>query len=343
MTSLRAGEWVEVRSKEEILATLDTRGCLDNLPFMPEMFEHCGKRFRVRSRAHKTCDTVDKTGGRWMRDAVHLDEIRCDGSAHGGCGALCLVFWKEAWLRRAEGSGAVTVRVPARECTDADVRAATRATAPGPDDDPTYSCQATMLPRATTPLPWWDVRQYLEDFFSGNNSSRELLGGAAYVACYEVMKRVEWRSGALSRRLIGAYDLVQALFGGVPYPRKRGTIPAGQKTPSRPLGLRPGDLVRVRTHLEILGTLDTNNKNRGMYFDAEEVPYCGKTFRVRSNVTKIINERTGKMLALKGENVILDGVYCKGWYSDRRMFCPRAIYPIWRETWLERAGDENAP
>jgi hypothetical protein len=40
----KAGEWVEVRSREEILATLGKNGCLENLPFMPEMFAFCGQR-----------------------------------------------------------------------------------------------------------------------------------------------------------------------------------------------------------------------------------------------------------------------------------------------------------
>ena len=26
---------------------------------MPQMFEYCGKRFKVYKRAHKTCDTVN--------------------------------------------------------------------------------------------------------------------------------------------------------------------------------------------------------------------------------------------------------------------------------------------
>ena len=41
---LRAGEWVEVRSKEEILKTLDKRGQLEGLPFMPQMFALWGRR-----------------------------------------------------------------------------------------------------------------------------------------------------------------------------------------------------------------------------------------------------------------------------------------------------------
>ena len=75
---LRAGDWVTVRTKAEILATLDKCGQLDEMPFMPQMFQYCGQEFRVYKRAHKTCDTVHQTGGRRLSRAVHL-ELRCDG------------------------------------------------------------------------------------------------------------------------------------------------------------------------------------------------------------------------------------------------------------------------
>src|SRR5580700_501108 len=97
-SKLRVGDWVEVRSKDEILRTLDASGQLDGMPFMPEMFAFCGKKFQVYKRAHKTCDTVFPVRGRRVADAVHL-ETRCDGSAHGGCQASCLIFWKDAWLK----------------------------------------------------------------------------------------------------------------------------------------------------------------------------------------------------------------------------------------------------
>src|SRR4051812_26268461 len=125
---LKAGEWVEVRSKEEILKTLDKHGRLDGLPFMPQMFNYCGKRFRVFKRAHKTCDTVYPVRGRRMNAAVHL-ETRCDGQAYGGCQAGCLIFWKDAWLKRvgADKSAASAIG-PSSEvigCTEADVSAGT--------------------------------------------------------------------------------------------------------------------------------------------------------------------------------------------------------------------------
>src|SRR5258707_14423278 len=106
--NLLAGEIVEVRSREEILATLDHKGVLNNMPFMPEMLQYCGKRFRVFRRADKTCDTIADYRSRRMFDTVHLADLRCDGSAHGGCQAGCLVFWKEAWLKRVPADGTAT-------------------------------------------------------------------------------------------------------------------------------------------------------------------------------------------------------------------------------------------
>jgi len=101
---LRAGDWVEVKSKEEILVTLDKKGQLEKLPFMPQMFQYCGKRFKVYKSAHKTCDTVNPIRSLRVADVVHLD-LRCDGEAYGGCQAGCLIFWKTAWLKRVEESG----------------------------------------------------------------------------------------------------------------------------------------------------------------------------------------------------------------------------------------------
>src|SRR6185503_3386325 len=69
----------------------------------PEMLRFSGQRFQIHKRADKTCDTVFKTGGRRLHQTVHLQGVRCDGSGHGGCEAGCLMFWREAWLKRADG------------------------------------------------------------------------------------------------------------------------------------------------------------------------------------------------------------------------------------------------
>jgi hypothetical protein len=344
---LRAGDWVEVRSKDEILRTLDKAGRLDGMPFMPEMFEYCGRRLRVASRAHKSCDTVTPAGGLRVEDAVHLEGVRCTGKAYDGCGAACLVFWKGAWLK-PDGAGAaaraqppVSAAAAGSGCTAEDVTAATRAPA-SPDGQGTrYVCQATELLQASRALPWWDIRQYIEDYQSGNVTLRRLLEGFAYAVPAAVIRSAKHRP-RLESALIAAYDRLQALWGGKPFPRRRGPIPAGEKTPPCKLDLQPGELVRVKSYDEIVATLDADFRNRGMRFDAELVPYCGATLRVHSRVNRIIDEKTGKMIEFKNPSVILDGAICQARYSDRRMFCPRAIYSYWREIWVERVEPPHA-
>lgn len=335
------GDWVEVRSKEEILSTLDRSGRLDGLPFMPQMFKHCGQRFRVQNSAYKSCDTVsgDYAGLR-LPDAVHLD-IRCDGQAYGGCQAGCLIVWKNAWLKPVNGPDEAPFATPSHghhSCTDADVHAATQRK--DVDGETRYSCQATELLNYTTPMKWWDARQYVEAYTSGNRTLPQIGRGLWYLFYYYGTLAFSDRWGRPGRWL---YDRFQAATGGVPFPRRKGKIPAGQSTPRTDLGLQPGDLVRVKSYDEILATLDARLSNRGMTFDAELVPYCGKVFRVAVSVERFVDEKTGRMRRMKTPAVILDGVVCNALYSGRRIFCPRAIFLWWREIWLERISTDDAP
>jgi hypothetical protein len=135
------------------------------------------------------------------------------------------------------------------------------------------------------------------------------------------------------------YDAFQRMRRGLLYPARAGKISVGAKTPTCSLNLKVGELVRVKDYQKILETLDTASKNRGMSFSAEMVPYCGGTYRVRSLVDRIINERTGKMLRMKNSCVILDGVVCTAKYNRRMIFCPRATFQYWREIWLERVPE----
>jgi hypothetical protein len=339
---LRAGDWVEVRSKDEILRTLDEKGRVGGMPFMPEMFEYCGRRMRIAATAHKTCDTITPNGGRRIDDAFHLEGARCTGKDYDGCGAACLLFWKGAWLKPADGPAAAAAATAGGGCTEEQVRAATRVPGESNGKGPTYSCQATEVLRASKPLAWWDLRQYIEDYRSGNVGLGRIVAGFLYAIPAAVIRKAK-RRPRVERMLIDAYDRVVGLWGGAPFPRRRGTIPAGQKTPPCHLGLRAGDLVRVKPYKQILDTLDEDFRNRGLRYDAELVPFSGGTYKVHSSVNRIIDEKTGKMVEFKTPSVILEGVVCQARYSDQRMFCPRAIYSYWREIWLERADEKEKP
>jgi hypothetical protein len=328
---LKAGEWVEVRSKEEILATLDARARLEGMPFQPEMLAYCGRRFRVGKVAHKTCDTVHKTGSRWVPDAVHLEGVRCDGASHDGCQARCLLFWKEAWLKRVDRpSRPIRAPVPAR-CDEAAVLSATCAQA-SPGSDTVWSCQTTALPEMTRPLKWWDARQYVLDVWTGNHSPAKVLKMLAFGTFRNLLR---FRSAR--PHLIRAYDAFQRLRGGRPYPLAHGTIPLDKPTPHQTLGLKPGEVVRVKPAEAIRATLNVQGRNRGMWFDQEMVKFCGKLYQVELRVERIIDEVTGKMLVLKNPCIQLQGVTCQGECTADRLGCPRGINAYWREIWLERA------
>lgn len=344
---LRAGDLVEVRSLAEILATLDARGALDALPFMPEMIASCGKRFRVSKSAHKACDRVEKSGLRRMEDTVHLEDLRCDGASHGGCQAACLIFWKEAWLRRvpegaaaavtpaAASSAAVTATAApsaaARSAPAAggaatpDTRtmfAATRAPSdPAAPEEARWSCQATEMYRATFPMKWWHPRQYFRDIRSGNATFGQVIRWLLIRSLNQV------------QRIPKTYKIVETVRGGFRYPPVEGTL---KKTPRATLDLLPGDRVRVKPPEEIRATLDLRARNRGLSFDMEMVRYCGGTYQVHSRVTRLIDEPTGRMMEPPNDCIILDEVVCTAEYHG---LCPRAIYPYWREIWLERAGE----
>jgi hypothetical protein len=314
--NLRTGELVEVRSESEILATLDEKGELDALPFMPEMRQFCGRRFKVYRRAVKLCDTIGWTGMYRMENAVHLEGVRCDGQAHGGCQAGCLTYWKEAWLKRVDPDEEEPAGAPVQSgcCTVEDLEKATRK------DAETFSCQATELLRAApTRVPPWDVRQYVLDVRSGNT------GVLALIRTVLVGLFNEYQD--FSRRFV---PRPLRIHGGKRFPFLDGTL---AKTPLERLDLQPGELVRVKSKAAIVATLDTNNRNRGMTFDAEMLKYCGRQARVLRRVDRIIDEPTGKMMELRNPCIILEDVICT---SDYHRLCPRGIYPYWREIWLER-------
>jgi hypothetical protein len=96
---LQLGELVEVKSAEEIRATLNPEGQNRGLYFMPSMWGHCGRRLRVLRPIYRM--KSERTGEmRALKQTVILEGVTCNGKAHGGCQRGCYIFWKEIWLRR---------------------------------------------------------------------------------------------------------------------------------------------------------------------------------------------------------------------------------------------------
>jgi hypothetical protein len=312
---LRPGDSVEIRSLDEIVRTLGGSGALDGVPFMPEMAAYCGMRARVFRRIDKLHDWVHGTGLKRMRDLVLLDDLRCSGSAHGGCQASCHLRWREAWLRRVPpGALSTDSRNPPRtDPADLCQHAARCDAATG---EIRYICQATELTSGATPLNWADPRHYLRDLMAGNVRLGPLLLGVA-LACFN------W---------------VQRRRGRVGFPVY--AVGTSSSSPHEALDLRPGELVRVKPKRLIEKTLNNRSRNRGLWFDPELLRHCGGEYKVRTRVERAIVEKTGELRLLTNPCIILEGVTATGEYLG---FNPENEYIFWREIWLERVAPRAAP
>ena len=322
---LRPGDVVEVRPVTEILATLDKDGTLDGMPFMPEMIAHIGRRYTVTRRVDKICNTVDKSGSRRMRNTVYLADLRCDGSAHGGCQAGCKIYWKEAWLRRVDGhSTAPSTGNADAAALEAVSKTATRTVREvGGNRSDIWRCQATDALKASEPLKQRDLRQYWRELTNGNFGPLRFAGLAIRGFVMECAF------------LLG---LLKPLPLRGPHQPRIVQLRAVRSTCSRANSSRCGRRKRLRPRLIECGM------NRGLSFDREMLPFCGRTFRVKESVRRIIDDKTGRMLTIPKDCIILDGVVCSGERSCAgRWFCPREIYPFWRESWLKRVeGSEGS-
>ena len=312
--ALRPGDVVEVRSAAEILATLDANGALGALPFMPEMQKLAGSRFVVQQRAEKICDTVHYSGSERIADAVLLDAPRCDGSAHAGCQAECRLFWKDTWLRRVghDDRPAATASAVTAAALAALIERNARQS-PSAEGAERFRCQATELFAASERLSFWDPRAYLRVLTSGNVSIAHFVRIMVRAVVAEGLRKLGRRS---DMPLVGM---------------------ASKSSPAAmPLGLQAGDRVTVKDRDGLARTLNKNGQTRGLWFDREMLPFAGKTFTVRRRITRFINDQNGEMIRLKTDCLTLEGVVCCGENSSKRWFCPRGIYPYWRESWLER-------
>lgn len=299
------GEIVEIRAYDEILATLDEMGCVEALPFMPEMRRFCGRRARIFRRVDKIYDYGRTKDLRRLDDTYLLLGLRCDGSAHGECQAQCYLLWKNAWLRRVGSNAPLCENRSARDASAGDKVDAGTATARAAGGRVKYRCQFTELAAASTLMSDLDYRQDLRPLVSGNLTLRAFCLG----------------------ELTRLFNFVQALRGGVGYP----AFPRPGSSPTAERPLHDGDQVRVRDAAQIVATFDKGNRNRGLYFDPEMTKYCGRPSVVKNRVDRIIDDATGLMREMKSPCIVLEGVDYTG---ETLRFVAQHEYLYWRELWL---------
>ena len=299
---------VEVRTASEILQTLDADGTLDGLPFMPAMIERCRKRYRVSQcvvQAVVDAASLGEYSESYLRefrgdDVVLLDELRCSGTDYGGCQRGCMTFWKEAWLHKVDEATPPAV-------SDAEGVQQLRSRLKTSSRPDIYVCQSGMFLKATMPIS--RLRRVWKCFGTvraGNCSSIQLLKQLKVWAWWKIRPSFmgEWPRGNRKSTSVDVLDL------------------------------QAGELVELKPLEEIVETLDRSGRNRGLHFSADMRVFCGRQYRVRSRVDRLISEGLGKMGRLR-HTVILEGVCTDSAYYAFGG-CPRREFQYWREIWLRR-------
>jgi hypothetical protein len=308
---LKPGDLVEVKTPDEIAKTLDAEGTLQELPFMREMVEHCGRRFRVSRRVVKVCASGMK-GGSVLRgfptdDVVLLDNLRCSGADHDGCQKGCIIFWREAWLRKVD-EDALHSEVTPEQRNSLQARLKTLA------DPNTYFCQASEILRATEKLTRGQrYLKWVSEIRAGNCGPMDMVQRMGVF--------VFWK---IRRLLLGHYA--------------RGK---DSSTPTQALNLQPGELVEIQPMETISNSLDQAANNRGLWFSPNMRLLCGQRRRVSRRIEKLIVDGTGEMRRLRN-TVFLEGSYC-GCAHIAFGGCSRCEYVYWREIWLRRVEAEDKP
>jgi hypothetical protein len=305
--TIRPGDTVEVKAPQEILQTLDADGALDQLPFMPEMIAYCGKSFQVSRRALNTCVSGPSAGMRGFRkdDVVLLDGLRCSGADHDGCQKGCVIFWREAWLRKVENTAQLNVV----DLKDSDRLRARLKTLVRPN---VYFCQASELLKVTKTLsPSERILSFLHEVRAGNCSP------------FEMARRIGiWLSSRMRRVILGPYA--------------RGNK---KRTPTESLNLQSGERVEIKSLDSIRETLDEAACNRGLLFFPNMRLMCGREQRVERRLDKIIVDGTGEMRQMHN-TVYLEGSHCGCSYLAFGG-CSRDEFAYWREIWLSRPAGRS--
>ncbi len=97
--NLQPGEWVRVKSREEIEKTLDPASRNRGLLFEPEMTEYTGKYFQMDAPVSRMIH--EETGKMIpLTNTVALKRLTCQGLCAKSCPRNNYWFWREDWLER---------------------------------------------------------------------------------------------------------------------------------------------------------------------------------------------------------------------------------------------------
>jgi hypothetical protein len=101
---LAAGDFVRVKSQEEIQATLNPWKELKGCAFLEDMWQYCGTTQRVLKPVERFLDERDYKVKK-AKGVILLQDVLCHGTpVFGRCDRGCHLFWRAEWLEKIGGN-----------------------------------------------------------------------------------------------------------------------------------------------------------------------------------------------------------------------------------------------
>lgn len=105
---------------------------------------------------------------------------------------------------------------------------------------------------------------------------------------------------------------------------------SGKSSPS--IKFKAGDHVLIRSHDEIIETLNQWHQLKGCTFMPEMAKYCGSRQQVFKRMERFVDERDFQVKKSSGI-ILLKNLYCEGTADFGS--CDRSCHYFWREEWLK--------
>ena len=99
---IKTGDTVLIRTKSEITLALDNYGGTKGCIFLREMFDHCGKKYKIYKVVNHFFDETKDRIVR-CRNIVILEDVYCSGERRllkHPCDRNCFMFWHQDWMEK---------------------------------------------------------------------------------------------------------------------------------------------------------------------------------------------------------------------------------------------------
>jgi hypothetical protein len=98
-----AGDMVRVKSRDDILKSLDSTNKLDGCLFMDQMWNYCGSTYKISRVVNSYFNEQLKRTFSPKAPLYILENLYCAGKIDHfphQCDHGCLIFWHERWLEK---------------------------------------------------------------------------------------------------------------------------------------------------------------------------------------------------------------------------------------------------